>query len=85
MCLSHLQAERAAELDCGSAVRQLLWNGLGSWLAVATDEGEVQLWRGSLAGSWSRLTRIVGSQQNGEAIMADKIGGQPLSHDWDML
>lgn len=76
MLFFRTQAERAAELDAGAAVRGVHWNGLGSWLAVATDEGEVQLWRGSLAGSWSRLTRIVGAQdgsqhQRGQTAMVD--------------
>ena len=71
-----VQAEVVAELDAGSIVREVRWNGLGSWLAVSTHDGEVQLWRSDLGGSWSRLTRISGAcngleQQGDEADMMD--------------
>ena len=66
-----VQAEIVAELDAGSAVRQVRWNGLGSWLAVSTHGGEVQLWRSDLGGSWSRLTCISGAT-NGLEQQADE-------------
>ena len=71
-----VQAEVVAELDAGSIVREVRWNGLGSWLAVSTHGGEVQLWRSNLGGSWGRLTRICGvdngpGQQADEADMMD--------------
>ena len=61
-----MQTEFVAELSAGSGVRQVKWNGLGSWLAVSTDKGEVQLWRSDLGGSWSRLTSILGTAESSE-------------------
>ncbi len=56
-----LQAERVAELTAASPVSQLMFNGLGSWLAASNADGQVQLWRPALDGTWSLLTSIEGT------------------------
>ena len=54
-----VQVERTTEIDAGTRVLQAVWSTLGNWLAVTLSSGEVQLWRASLGGAWSRLTSIV--------------------------
>ena len=32
------------------------WNANGTWLAVATEDGTMSLWRQDLLGSWKLVT-----------------------------
>lgn len=55
-----LQAEKVAELTAAAAVHQLEFNSLGSWLAASNSEGQVQLWRPALDGTWNLLSSVQG-------------------------
>lgn len=55
-----LQAKKVAELTAAAAVHQLEFNDLGSWLAASNSEGQVQLWRPALDGTWNLLTSVQG-------------------------
>lgn len=55
------QAQKVAELRADAPVRQLEFNGMGSWLAASTADGQVQLWRPALDGTWNLLMSVQGT------------------------
>lgn len=50
-----------ASLDHAAPVTSLQWNAWGTWLAVATEDCQVQQWRPNLAGEWTLQGRLVGT------------------------
>jgi len=67
-----LQVEQKAVLQHDSHVRQVEWNAMGTWLAVATEEGGVSLWRPDLGGDWSCQSRVESQDQDADYIMINK-------------
>lgn len=63
------QAELVAALDPKSHVCQVEWNAVGTWLAVATVEGGVNLWRPNLGGEWCCQSKIEPQQQDADYVM----------------
>ncbi len=58
-----LQAKKVATLEAQVPVCQVEWNPTGTWLAVATDRGDVSLWRPNLLGEWSCQSKIEPHEQ----------------------
>lgn len=54
-----LQASKDAALDHAVDICQVEWNGSGTWLAVATQDGKLSLWRQNLLGSWKLVSTTV--------------------------
>ena len=51
-----LQVTNAADLQHAAKVCQIEWNANGTWLAVATEDGRMSLWRQNLLGSWKLVS-----------------------------
>lgn len=66
-----LQAEAVAALDHKSHVCQVEWNSVGTWLAVATADGGVSLWRPNLGGEWCCQSKIEPQQQDADYVMVE--------------
>ena len=56
MCL---QVSKDAALDHAVDICQVEWNGSGTWLAVATQDGKLSLCRQNLLGSWKLVSTTV--------------------------
>ena len=54
-----LQVSKDAALDHAVDICQVKWNGSGTWLAVATQDGKLSLWRQNLLGSWKLVSTTV--------------------------
>ena len=54
-----LQVSKDAALDHAVDICQIEWNGSGTWLAVATQDGKLSLWRQNLLGSWKLVSTNV--------------------------
>ncbi|BDA47913.1 probable Nucleoporin SEH1 [Coccomyxa sp. Obi] len=66
-----VQAELVAVLEHTSPVCQVEWNAVGTWLAVATAEGGVNLWRPNLGGEWCCQSKIEPQQQDADYVMVE--------------
>lgn len=64
------QAEKVAELRAAAPVQQLEFNGMGSWLAASIADGQVQLWRPALDGTWNLLMAVQGTPDE-EVLQVD--------------
>lgn len=64
------QADKVAELHAAATVHQLEFNDTGSWLAASTADGQVQLWRPALDGSWNLLMSVQGTPDDQSLHMA---------------
>ena len=64
------QASKAGDLEHGANICQIEWNASGTWLAVATDDGRLSLWRQNLLGSW-KLVSTTEAVIPGSCIMVD--------------
>lgn len=51
-----LQMCKAADLDHTADVCQVEWNAGGTWLAGATADGSMSLWRQNLLGTWKLVS-----------------------------
>ena len=51
-----LQMKKAGDLEHEADICQIEWNASGTWLAVATDDGRLSLWRQDLLGSWKLVS-----------------------------
>ena len=65
-----LQVSKAGVLEHGAKICQIEWNASGTWLAVATDDGRLSLWRQNLLGSW-KLVSTTEAVIPGSYIMVD--------------
>lgn len=61
---------KAAALEHAAEVCQVEWNASGTWLAVATQDGKMSLWRQNLLGSW-KLVAATGTVDPGSYSMID--------------
>ena len=57
-----LQVVSVAQLQHAAAAWKVEWNMLGSWLAVGTEDGVVQLWRPNLMDEWALQHTIAAVQ-----------------------
>ena len=64
------QVSKAGDLEHGANICQIKWNASGTWLAVATDDGRLSLWRQNLLGSW-KLVSTTEPVIPGSCIMLD--------------
>ena len=55
-CAHALQVSSAADLQHAANVCQIEWSASGTWLAVATEDGRMSLWRQNLLGSWKLVS-----------------------------
>ena len=65
-----LQVSKAGDLEHGANICQIDWNASGTWLAVATSDGRLSLWRQNLLGSW-KLVSTTEAVIPGGCIMVD--------------
>ncbi|KAK9907678.1 hypothetical protein WJX75_007998 [Coccomyxa subellipsoidea] len=64
-------AKKVATLEHRFPVCQVEWNSIGTWLAVATDAGDVSLWRPNLGGEWSCQSKIEPQDQDVDYVMVE--------------
>lgn len=65
-----LQVSKAGDLEHEANTCQIEWNTSGTWLAVATDDGRLSLWRQNLLGSW-KLVSTTEAVIPGSSIIMD--------------
>ena len=70
-CAVCMQVEKVADADHDSPVCQVLWNDIGNWLGVATENGEVSLWRPNLGGDWNLQAKTACIEQDSDFVMVD--------------